>query len=319
MGGRHERGGRRVSARARTILKLAFYVGIVVAFGWYLTTVDWASLDGLELAWGWLILATAVAVAFRYAGVLIWRLVLIELGARDLPRFGVLADVYARAWMARYIPGTIPWIAGKVYLAAEHGISKSRLAVSSVVEAAAQIIGVGAVSLALLAADGRILEVSPALRWLVALGAVALGVGLLPPVFNRVVRLGFRLVRRGTPVAVQWRLIGLTLSSYGAAGLLSGLAYALLALALAPGLGARDILFLVGAFGFAGVVGMLTPFVPSGLGTRDGVQLLLLLIVLDPALATVVVLVSRLWSAVVDVLFWSVAAAWVRRRASVPT
>src|SRR5690606_31846738 len=126
--------------------------------------IDWGSLDEVSVNWWWVGAATLVALVFRFLGALVWRVVLTRLGAVQLPPFLVLADVYARSWLARYIPGTIPWIAGKIYLAAQHGISKSRLAVSSLVEAAAQVVAVGAFSLALLALDGRIAAVSPALR-----------------------------------------------------------------------------------------------------------------------------------------------------------
>jgi hypothetical protein len=249
-------------------------------------------------------------VAFRYLGVFVWRVVLSRLGATDLPRFRVLADIYAKAWLARYIPGTIPWIAGKIYLAAEYGISKSRLAVSTLVEAAAQVVGVGAISLALLAVDRRIGELSAALLWLVIAGAAVLVLAMVPAVFNRILALGIRILKRGTAVHVSWNVVLSSVSLYAAGALVSGLSYALLVYALVPDIEAGDIVFLVGAFGFAGVVGMLTPLVPSGLGTRDGAQLLLLLVVFSAPVAGLIVVVSRVWSAAVDFLFWAVAVAF---------
>lgn len=288
-------------------IKFAFYAAIVIAFCWFLTGIDWKSLKGISLQPEWLILATGIAVLFRFFGVFVWQIVLRRLGAADLPGFAVLADVYAKAWMARYIPGTLPWIAGKVYLAAEHGISKSRLAVSTLVEAAAQVVGVGAVSLALLATDHRIAEINPLLRWLVAIGALALVIAMAPPVFNRLLALAMKAVKRGTAVPVQWGVILTSVSLYGLGALASGLSYVLVVFALTPDVGAGDVIFLIGAFGLAGVVGTLTPLVPSGLGTRDGVQLLLLLVLFPTVLAALIVIVCRLWSAVVDVLFWAFA------------
>ncbi|GMA35060.1 hypothetical protein [Demequina litorisediminis] len=288
-------------------VRWVFYAAIVAAFAWFLTSVDWHALDGLEVGWAWVIVASLVALAFRYLGVVVWRVVLARLGAAHLPRFAVMADIYAKAWLARYIPGTIPWIAGKVYLAAEQGVSKSRLAVSTLVEAAAQIVAVGAVSLTLLALDPRIGEISPTLRVLVAVGAVLGFVAMTPPVFNRFLTLGFRLLKRGEATHVGWDVVGSSLGLYGVGAAVSGLAYALLLKAIVPETGAGDLLFLVGAFGFAGVVGMLTPLVPSGLGTRDAAQMVLLLVVLPAPTAALVVIVSRVWSAAVDVLFWAVA------------
>ena len=301
------------SRRARSIvLRWVFYIAIAVAFGWFLLTVDWAALDGVEIGWPWLLAATAVALGFRYLGVVVWRVVLVRLGATDLPRFRVLGDIYAKAWLARYIPGTVAWIAGKIYLAAAHGISKSRLAVSTLVEAAAQVVAVSAVSLALLAIDPRLGEISPVLRLVVAAGAVAGFIAMVPPVFNRLLAFAFRLVRRGEPVEVRWPVVRDALALYGGGALLSGLSYALLMRAVVPDVSTADLLFLVGAFGFAGVVGVLTPLVPSGLGTRDATQMALLLIILPAPTAALVVLLSRVWSAAVDVIFWAVAAGFAR-------
>lgn len=300
--------------RWATPLTWLFYVAIALAFGWFLWQVDWASLADTQVVWGWLLGASALALAFRYLGVFVWRVVLTRLGARDLPRLRVLADIYAKAWLARYIPGTVPWIAGKIYLAAQHGVAKSKLAVSTLVEAAAQIVAVGAVSLTLLAIDPRVGEISPALRWLVGIGALAGFVAMSPPVFNRLLALGFRLLKRGQPVAVGWPVVRDSLALYGGGAIVSGLSYAGVMKAVVPDVGAADLAFLVGAFGFAGVVGMLTPLVPSGLGTRDATQLVLLLIVLPAPTAALVVLVSRVWSAAIDVLFWAIAVTARPRR-----
>ncbi|MFN3866321.1 MAG: lysylphosphatidylglycerol synthase domain-containing protein [Demequina sp.] len=308
----------RARSASRTVLKVAFYAAIAVAFGWFVWAIDWSDLEGVSLGWGWVVAATALALAFRYLGVLVWRVVLSRLGARRLPPMRVLADIYARAWLARYIPGTVPWIAGKIYLAAEQGISKSRLAVSTLVEAAAQVVAVGTVSLALLAIDPRIGEVSPVLRVTVALCAVAGFVAMTPPVFNRLLALAFRLLRRGTPSPVDWPVVRDSLALYGGGAVLSGLAYALLMRSVVPDLGVEDLVFLVGAFGFAGVVGILTPLVPSGLGTRDATQLVLLLIVLPAPTAALVVLLSRVWSGAVDLLFWAIAALTARARKPAP-
>lgn len=298
-------------------LKWLFYVAIVVAFGWFLWQVDWVSLADTDVVWGWMLGATVLALVFRYLGVFVWRVVLTRLGAHDLPRFSVLADIYAKAWLARYIPGTLPWIAGKIYLAAQHGVAKSKLAVSTLVEAASQVVAVGAVSLTLLAIDPRVGEISPALRWVVAIGAVAGFVAMAPPVFNRLLGVGFRLLKRGRPVTVSWPVVRDSLALYGGGAVVSGVSYALVMKAIVPDLGTGDLVFLVGAFGFAGVVGMLTPLVPSGLGTRDATQLVLLLIILPAHTAALVVLVSRVWSAAVDVLFWAIAVG-PRPRANQP-
>lgn len=290
------------------IVKWSFYAVVAGAFGWFLVTVQWGDLRGVHVRWWLVLLAIIAGLAFRFYGVLVWRTVLASLGATSFPPLPVLADVYARAWMGRYIPGKVAWLAGKVLLASEYGIAKSRLAVSSLIEAASQVVGIGLVSLVLLAVDGRVNEVSASLRVAAVVGAVALMVLIVPPVFNRVVALVFRVIRRGTPIPMGWRGVLVAVAMYAAGSVVSGLSNAFLAYAVVDDLGLGDLAFLIGAFGFAAVLGMIAPFAPGGLGVRDGAQLLLLLIVLPRPEAALVVLVARVWSAVGDLLFWGSAA-----------
>ncbi|GGL28974.1 flippase-like domain-containing protein [Phycicoccus endophyticus] len=287
-------------------VRIAFYVATAAALVWVVLSIDWSELGTVRLSLPWAAGAIATGMLFRYLGALVWRSVLKGLGADHMPPVRVLAEIYAKTWLARYIPGTAPWIAGKVLLAAEQGISRSRLAVSSVVEAAAKIVASGVVSLVLLALDPRIGEISTALRWLVVLGALVLLLVMTPPVFNRLLAVMFRLLKRGSLVEVGWPVIGTTLTMYGAVQLVSGLANALLVCAILPGTEASDMLFLMGAFGFSAVIGMLTPLVPSGLGTRDASLAVLLLLVMSPPEAALVVLVSRVWNLALDVVFWVV-------------
>lgn len=285
-------------------IKAAFFVAITIAFGWFLQTVDWTSLKGIHVAPYLLLVSLVLAWLYRYCGVAIWLIVLTHLGARSLPRFHILADIYAKAWLARYIPGTVPWIAGKVYLASEHGIAKSHLAVSSIVEASTQVISAGVISLGLLAFDGRLGEVAPFFQALASIGTLVLAITMLPPVFNRLISVGTRLIGRNIALEVSWRSVCVPMGLYVGSTVISGMSYVVLSHALVSTLSWSDTLFLVGAFGLAGVVGMLTPLVPSGLGTRDGAQLLLLLAIMPAPEATVLVLASRLWSALVDIVFF---------------
>lgn len=286
-------------------VKTTFFVAIAGALLWFLFNIEWTELENITFRLDLLAIAFVLALAFRYLGVVIWCTVMSHLGVKNLPHFLTLADVYAKTWLARYIPGTIPWIAGKIYLAAEHGISKSKLAVSSVVEVGAQVVGVGTISLVLLAIDGRIGEVSKSFRISALIGAVVLAIAMFPPVFNRAVALGMRMLKRGSAVMVSWRGIGTAVTLYAAGAVLSGLSYVMFSSALLSTLTFEDTWYLVGAFGLAGVVGILTPLMPSGLGTRDGTQLLLLLVIMPAPEAALLVLASRVWSVGVDIAFWA--------------
>lgn len=66
--------------------------------------------------------------------------------------------------------------------------------------------------------------------------------------------------------------------------------------------------FYIGAVSLlSGVLGTLAVFAPSGLGVREGVQLLLLAPLLPKEIVVVAVLFSRVWSVTLDLLFYAIS------------
>lgn len=291
-------------------LKPAFIVLILLFFFLYLRDLDFSSLDGLVINWPILFLASAVSLSFRYWGVVIWRHILKDLGAENTPPFSVLADVYAKAWMGRYIPGTVTWIAGKIYMASKLGISKSRLTVSSILEGGVQIVATLSLSLFILAFDPRLSVITWQTKLLLAGIAIVSIIMLLPPILNRVLAKIFQLIRRKTPhveLRTNFRATFRSYILYVVGAFITGSSYFFLTLSLYPEISLESYWFIIGAFILAGALGMVTPFVPSGLGVRDGVQLVLLSMIMPKEVALVVTVVSRIWSAAIDLIFYALA------------
>jgi uncharacterized membrane protein YbhN (UPF0104 family) len=290
-------------------------VAVVVFLVLYLRGLDWHAVRSTRVHWPTVAVASVVGLAFRYVGVLVWRTILVDLGADRLPPFTTLADIYAKAWMARYIPGTVTWIAGKVYLASQHGISKSRLAVASLVEAGMQLTALTAVSLLLIGLGPRVAAIPVGLDiFLAVFGAVLLAL-LSPVCFNAVVRRGYRLVFRregGAELRTNRKALIHSFGLYAVGGLVSGTSYFLMTDAIWAGTSWHDYAYLVGAFNLAGVVGMAALFVPSGIGVRESVQLLLLTVLMPKETALLITVVTRLWSVAVDVGFVALASATAR-------
>lgn len=294
----------------RRVLGLAFFAAVVVFFVLYLRSVDWQRLAHLHIGWEYLAAATVFAVAFRYWGIMIWRFILRDLGAERLPNFIILSNVYARAWMGRYIPGGVTWIAGKVYMASSHGISKSRLAVSSLLEGGMQIIAVMVVSLLLLGFDARLNIIPVQYKLLMIVFAALLLVMLTPAIFNRLMRLAYFVVKKKAPhqeLLINGKAVLRSFVLYAAGSFILGLAEFFVTRTIDPGLSWHDFWFVVGAFNLAGALGMIAIGVPSGIGVRDGAVLLLLSAIMPKELALAVTVSSRLWSAFSDVVFFGVA------------
>ncbi|MGH7237082.1 MAG: lysylphosphatidylglycerol synthase domain-containing protein [Candidatus Saccharimonadales bacterium] len=295
----------------KRIIGLIFAVLVVAFFALYLRSVDWQRLAHLHFAWGYLLAATGFALITRYLFVVIWRFILTDLGAKKLPHFRIMADVYARAWMGRYIPGTVTWIAGKVYLAASHGISKSRLAVSSLLEGGMQVIAILVVAMALLGFDTRLSVIPGQYKILMIIVAVGLLIALSPPAFNRIIRLGFFIIKKRQPdgeLRINGKAALRAFALYAMSGFILGVSEFFISRTIAPSLPWRDFFYVIGAFNLAGAIGILAIGVPSGLGVRDGILLVLLAAIMPKEIALAITVTSRLWSALVDVLFFSVAA-----------
>ena len=302
--------GRRCSAERWLRALLLF--GVLVFLGLFLRGLDYEVLKELRLDPWPLFASICFSLGFRYWGVYIWRGILQDLGASQLPRFGALASVYARSWMARYIPGTVPWLASRVLFARDLGISKSRLTVSSILEAGTQMISIAAISLLLLGMDGRL-----ASQFESRIGLVVLSVGLvlafllIPAVFNRLIRFVYKTIKGREAYAELATNSKATLRSlllYAVGSLLAGISYYFMALAVWGSVSTKDLIFIVGAVNLSGVIGMAAPCVPSGLGVRDASQLVLLSVILPKEVALVLTVFSRLWSLVVDLVFVAVAA-----------
>jgi glycosyltransferase 2 family protein len=299
---------------SRRLLSLVFILLAVAFFALYLRGMDYSQIQSLSIDWSKFTIATLLSLGFRFWGVNVWRSILKDLGSKALPSFAVLSAVYAKAWMGRYIPGTVPYITGKILLATSLGIPKSRLAVASVLEGAAQVVAVTAVSLLLVGFGPRSDVLAPRLRLLLLAGALALMAALQPSVFNRLLRSAFRTLRGVDPAAdlgTNRVTVLRTFFLYSLGSFISGTAFFFLTLAIAPTVTWRDYFYLVGTYGLAGVVGMVTPFVPSGLGVRDAAQLVLVSAILPKEVALVLAIVARLWSAFVDILFLITAQTYL--------
>lgn len=308
----------RAGRRTAHWVQIGFTVLVVVFVGLYLVRIDWQQLRGLHFAPLPLLGATVLALVFRYWGAGVWLHLLRRLGADGVRRdWRELCHVYAKAWLGRYVLGAGTWILGKVYFAAQHGVSRSKLAVSGVLEGALQLISTLLVGLALLALDPRLDAVGPRATQLSVVAAVLCLVALAPPVLARLLDLAHRLVRR-RPMPLEdrpsWSMVLGGGGLYVLGTLLTGTSYYLLARSVYQDLPWSDLAFVVGAASIASAVSMLAFFAPGGIGVREGVQVLFLTVLMPVEAAVVVSVLTRLWSVAVDVLFLVIASAARPRR-----
>jgi len=298
------------SASKHKILTATVLTLVGIFFVLFLKNIDYSLIYSLRPAVMPLILSGLFSLAFRYFGVWIWKTILKDLGAEAID-FRIASLIYAKAWMARYIPGTIAWVSGKVIFAKDLGISKSRLTAATLAEIGAQIAAVSAISILLISLDSRLSTlISGPLKLLPIIVVLTLLLSLIPRNFNRLIAFAYQFIFRksaSSELSINGKAAGRAFLLYNFGAFLSGAVYYFLATSISADVKPTDFLYIVGASNLAGVIGMLTPLVPAGLGTRDISMLVLLSAILPKEIALAITVASRLWTAIIDVIFFALA------------
>jgi uncharacterized membrane protein YbhN (UPF0104 family) len=249
-------------------------------------------------------LAASIVVGLACQGLLIvgWRLCLRLVGARI--SWAGAVESQAIGQLAKYVPGKVMTLVGKVYLAAQAGAPESQATLAVFIEVASLTLT------GLLVGLAYGLTVLPPQRLLLAAGVLIAGafVVLHPRVLPRAIRGVLRMLGRpASEFAYEWPAAVPLVACYLAVWGLWGLGLWL----LAAGLGlSAPIIPLVTGNALAWVAGFLSFIFPGGLGVREYVLARLL----GPAasgVAMAIALVSRAWLLGAE-LAWG-CGAWVRR------
>lgn len=289
-----------------------FYAALIIFLIIYIQRLDWSVLAGIRISWLFVVVSTLIALASRYWGAFIWVVLLKNLGANKLrSQVRPLLYVYAKSWLGRYIPGTAPWILGKIYFASKLGVSKNKLAVSSLLEGGLQILVTLVISIVILLFDVRVAEtISSELKLVMGLFLLIGIVTVIPPIFNRLFALVYKLVKRKIFPHEHYTTKKTILqgsSLYIIGSLLSGVSFFFITKAVYLPLEFTDLLFVLGISNLANAASMLAVFAPGGIGVREGIQVALLSLIMPIEVALLIAVVTRIWSVAVDLLFFATA------------
>jgi uncharacterized membrane protein YbhN (UPF0104 family) len=298
------------SRLSRRALQLGALVVVLALWGAYLARVGgqlagrpW-TIDGR-----WLLAALAGWALYFLLLALGWVFLVRQTGQPLSAAVGV--PIWVGTMPARYLPGNVWHVAGRLYLSSRLGLARRAVLLASTVEQVLTVLGAAAVGL-LFGLEGL------APRWLAALALLgALGLVAIHP---RALAFGWRLLERitGRPapaVTLPYRGVALAWGWYGLTFLVNGLAFGCLAAALLGGQSA-DWPRLAGAYALAFVVGYLSLLTPAGLGTREAALVLLTTGLLPAPVALAASLLARAASAAAEllcVLVIGLAVAWRRR------
>ena len=126
----------------------------------------------------------------------------------------------------------------------------------------------------------------------------------MPPVLNRLIAFGFKLLKRPTPERqISFKGLGLATLLAVIAWCIAGVQVWLLAYGFGMDLSISNMALSIGAYALAWVAGFLVVFVPAGTGVREGVLGLLFAGSLSSGGILAVVLVSRITMTFADLAF----------------
>lgn len=260
---RRGRGGR----RGAVWLRAGTFAAVLAAWGWFLR----GQLDELR-RYPWQVepapfVGGALWGAVYFAGLaLCWTLLLRTMGgaARAVP-LAAGAHIWLSTMLARYVPGNVWHIVGRVALADRLGVSRGQVMASATVEQLLTLMGA-------LALFGLSLPLwrggAGPEAWLLLL--VPAGLALLHPRALGAM-MAWAALRLGRP-ELAWpyaypTMLGM-LGAYAVANLAAGAALYVIVGALAP-VGPGQAAFLAGVAALSWAVGYLSFLTPSGLGVRE--------------------------------------------------
>jgi len=254
--------------------------------------------------------AFALALLAPIFSLLGWRVLLKDLGTRlPLP---ASASVFFVGQLGKYLPGSVWSVVAQADLGSRLGVPRRRMGIVGLLSIllsvlTGAIVGVPALPL-LLARSGEVRSV-----WWFAPAAVLLLL-LWPRLLNRGIALTLRLLRR-EPLehSLTAPAIALTSLWFVLAWLSAGLSLLVLAQAMSAGSPVSSLVVTsICGFALASAIGMFSIIVPAGVGVRDGLLAVLLGALMPLPAAFAIVVISRFFTVIADVVVAAVGWGWAR-------
>lgn len=305
----------------RRLLRWTVTIGVVGLVGYFFVRSlarNWDRVAEEHLAFDpWWILATVLfALAVPLTGILCGRMIMtLQPGARVTTSEAVA--VQCASWLLKYIPGQVGSVVNKVVWAGKKGISRTIIVITFIYENVfLQIVSIVPSVVILAASLGPgIFGDNVTTLLLPVLALVPLGLVLWRPFFHRLVNLPAKRVLK-QPVPRESFLSSSQTLRYlvGFVGprILNGVGFVLIAHSVAD-IGPSDWLPFAAAYTLAGAVGILAVLVPSGLGVREAVIVVVLSQYVSTPEAIVISLLARLCSTIGDAVIALIYAV-VRQR-----
>ena len=293
-----------------SIIKIVLFIVSIIFIARYIHS-NWSMLGNKDwdIQWRFVLFAIFGMWITFLLSALFWQGILATLGAEIN---------YVQAWrtyypplLGKYIPGKVWAILGLAYFAVREGVSTE---IAGVAAGLFQISALPGFSLAFLITVPFWSLAPSQLQIILALSAVlAIVIVSHPRILFPVLNFIFRTTQKpeievnAHPLQIYRLLVVFST----AVSLVYGIAFTVFVRSLTlPNL--SDYPMIAGSFCLAILLGLISIFVPAGMGVREGVLLAILSRQLSPDLAILITIGSRLWFTVAEVSF--VVISWLLLR-----
>lgn len=308
---------------AKRLIRWGVTVAVIAVVGYFFARsliANWGEIEAHQLSFTWLwVLATVLfAVAVPLTGIA-WARIVRTLDPQAKVSAAEAVAVQCLSWLLKYIPGQVGSVANKVIWAGKKAISRTLIVISFVYENVFLQIAsiVPAVVILFLSLGPQIFGDNVTLLLLPLLVLIPLGLVLYRPFFHAVVRIPARRVLKQEVPREYFLSSGasaVALLEFLGPRILNGIGFVVVAAGVTEVTPAEWLPFAA-AYVLAGAVGILAVFVPSGLGVREAVIVLILSQYIPTAEAIIISLLARLLSTIGDAL---IALIYVGVRRSIP-
>jgi hypothetical protein len=247
--------------------------------------------------WGWLLLSFVTLASFNIVRSWAWGWMVWLVDKRITARQAMWAWIVSS--YGRYIPGKIWLFIGKVYLTMEAGVSRKNATVAVLIELVISTVTGLLVALCFLPSIPALRLPPHTIYYLLAI--IPLGLIIIhSKCMHLIIQLLARLTRREAgPVSYPYWQVLITFILFCGVWLwyVAGVFFLFKAFADIPF--SQYGLFACGV-PFAWFVGFVAVFTPDGLGVREGLLAYALSAVIPVSVATILVMVLRLWLTAID-------------------
>ncbi len=309
--------------RGRRALRWGLTVVVVGVVGYFFAVSLWRNWDQIsqeQLSFDplWVVATIIFALAVPLTG-LLWARIVRALDATARVGAAEAIAVQCASWLLKYIPGQVGSVVNKVVWAGKKSISRTLVVISFVYENVflqlASIIP--SVAILLISLGPQIFGDNATLLLLPLLVLIPMALVLYKPFFHKVVNIPARRVLKQDVPEEYFLGNGRTLLAFFeflGPRALNGIGFVMIAATVAD-IGPAEWLPFAAAYVLAGAIGILAFFVPSGLGVREAIIVLILSQYIPAPEAIIISLLARLLSTVGDAI---VALIYVGVRRTIP-